>query len=101
MPRNSSEIMSRRVDSDLFMPVDPKSGGINLQATISSATSANYEGYTPPMPHHPITCSGGLYYDEEGVMSCDHAKTEKGDPRTQASLNHSVAILLLEFAAKL
>jgi hypothetical protein len=85
----------------MFMPVDPKGNTLNLQATIASATSANYEGYVPPMPHHPITCNGGLYYDEEGVLSCDHAKCEPSDPRTQASLNHSVAILLLEFAAKL
>lgn len=84
-----------------FMPIDAKGNATNLQATISSATSANYEGYTQPVPHHPITCTAGLYYDEEGVLSCDHAKTEQGDPRTQASLNHSVAILILEFAAQL
>lgn len=85
----------------MFMPVDAKGNSMNLQATISSATASNYEGYVPPLPHHPITCTAGLYYDEEGVLSCDHAKTEKGDPRTQAGLNHSVAILLLEFAGKL
>lgn len=83
------------------MPTDPRGNSLNLQSTIASATSMQYEGYVAPLPHHPITCSGGLYYDEEGVLSCEHTKTENGDIRTQASLNHSVAILILEFASKL
>lgn len=74
-------------------------GDVNLQATISSATSSSNGEMV--LPHHPITCTAGLYYDEEGVLSCDHAKTEKGESRTQAACNHSLAILLIEFASKL
>lgn len=74
----------------------------NLQATISSATSASSDNTVVVLPHHPITCAAGeLYFDEEGVLSCDHAKTEKGDPRTQAACHHSLAILLIELASKL
>lgn len=82
----------------MFTPMDA-SGSVNLQATISSAT-ASHNGEMV-LPHHPITCSAGLYFDEEGVMSCDHAKTEKGEYRTQAACNHSLAILLIELASKL
>lgn len=72
---------------------------INLQATISSATATN-DGEVVA-PHHPITCPAGLYFDEEGELYCDHAKAPSGNSRTQASLNHSMAILILELAAKL
>lgn len=82
----------------MYMPTNA-SGSVNLQSTISAATAMSSEGVPIIMPHHPITCSAGLYFDEEGVLSCDHAKTEKGDSRTQAALHHSVAILLLECAA--
>ena len=48
-------------------------------------------------PHHPITCFGGpLAYD--GRLVCDHAVAPKGDPRTRAALNHTVAVLLMELA---
>lgn len=73
---------------------------VNLQATISAATAGNSE-QEMVLPHHPITCTQGLYYDEEGELSCDHAKSPKGNKRTQASLNHSMAILLVELASKL
>lgn len=75
------------------------SGQVNLQATISASTSATYEEVDIVRPHHPITCcNGGLYFDYEGEMSCDHAKAPPNNPRTQSALNHSLAILLLELA---
>lgn len=73
---------------------------VSLQATISAATSGT-EGQVTVLPHHPITCTQGLYFDEEGELYCDHAKSGKGDKRTQAALNHSMAILLIELASKL
>jgi hypothetical protein len=73
---------------------------VNLQATISAAT-AGQPDYEAVLPHHPITCTAGLFFDEEGELYCDHAKAPKGDKRTQSGLNHSMAILLLELASQL
>lgn len=73
---------------------------VNLQATISAATAGQSEHETV-LPHHPITCTQGLFFDEEGELYCDHAKAPKGNKRTQASLNHSMAILIVELASKL
>ena len=73
---------------------------VNLQATISAATAGTPE-HEAVIPHHPITCTAGLFYDEEGELYCDHAKAPKGNKRTQSALNHSMAILLLELASKL
>jgi len=76
--------------------------GMGLQATIAAATSQSYPGMEPVLPHHPFTCvTGPLYYDEEGQLSCTHAKAPLGDPRTQAGLNHSIAVLIVELASKL
>lgn len=76
---------------------------VNLQATIASATSgSSLEGEPACLPHHPISCaSGGLYFDEEGDLSCDHAKASHGDRRTQAALTHSIAILIVELGCAL
>lgn len=74
-----------------------RDGEVNLQATISSSTTMGGD-YQNPIPHHPITCSGGLYFDEEGALSCDHTKDIK-DARTQAACVHSLAILIIEFAS--
>lgn len=84
----------------MFMPTNIE-GSINLQSTVASASAMSDDGSPAIIPHHPITCAAGLYFDEDGVLSCDHAKTEKTNRRTQAALNHSLAILLLEFASKL
>lgn len=73
---------------------------VNLQATISAATSGT-EGQVTVLPHHPISCTEGLYFDHEGELYCDHSKAPLGDKRTQAALNHSMAILLVELASKL
>lgn len=83
----------------MFAPTNPD-GKINLQATIASATST--VGWEIVTPHHPIVCNAGeLFYDEDGVLSCEHVKPEKGDGRTQQAVNHSVAMLLFELASKL
>lgn len=75
---------------------------MNLQATIASTTAGTgTDGVAPVLPHHPITCSDEIYFDEEGDFSCTHAKAPTGDKRTQASLNHSMAVLLIELACKL
>lgn len=73
---------------------------VNLQATVSAAT-AGQSDYESVLPHHPITCTAGLFFDEEGELYCDHAKAPKGNKRTQASLNHSMAILIVELASQL
>ncbi len=78
-----------------------KPSSISLQTTISAATASNHEGVAQILPHHPITCTAELFFDEEGCMYCTHAKAPQGDARTQASLNHSMAILILELASKL
>lgn len=74
-------------------------GGINLQATLSAGSAET--GPNPTLPHHPITCQGSLALEEDGVMSCDHAKTLPRDIRTQHCVNQSVAILLIELARSL
>lgn len=63
---------------------------------ICSASTANVDSQI--YPHHPIQCTGDLYYFEDGSMACDHAKTDAKDSRTRACLIHSVAILLIEMA---
>lgn len=68
-----------------------------LQSTLSSTTSSvgessDYDGY-----HHPITCHDEiLEYDEDGVMSCKHARTIPNDSRTKAGIVHSVCLMIFE-----
>lgn len=73
--------------------------GMNLQQTVSAATS-NQESFRGG-PHHPITCSGELFYYDDGSFSCEHAKAPADDLRTQQSVTHSIAILLIELAMEL
>lgn len=69
-----------------------------LQSTISAASSGT--GTLPlGVGHHPITCNTQLSYDEEGVFSCSHYEVSADDPRTQACLIHSLAILIIEEAS--
>jgi hypothetical protein len=71
---------------------------INLQQTCAAVTS----GGPSVFPHHPLTCTeGDLGYEDGGVMSCPHAKTSERDPRTQAAVVHSIAVLLIECASEL
>ena len=75
-------------------------GDLNLQATLSlsSATGAE-EGAV--RPHHPITCSSPLRFEDDGTFACSHASVPPGDARTQSCLDHTVALLLLELVEKL
>lgn len=66
---------------------------ITLQSTCSAATSGVGEQV---LPHHPITCTSDLSYDENGIFACMHASTPADDPRTQSSINHSIVLLVLE-----
>ena len=67
---------------------------INLQATLSASSSGLGE---PVIPHAPITCAQGpLFFHEDGTFACEHAQAPPGDQRTQACVDHSIAILILE-----
>lgn len=68
-------------------------GGVNLQATLAAAN--------PPRelslgPHHPITCTGPLTFDELGRLGCDHAQVDADDYRTRGCVDQSIAMLLIE-----
>lgn len=68
---------------------------INMQATLSASSS----GVGEPTPsHHPITCSqsADLFLHEDNSLACEHARVPAGDRRTQACLDASIAILLIE-----
>lgn len=72
-----------------------------LQATLISATSPGNDAVIV-VPHHPITCrTGSLYYEEDGAFKCDHAEVPSGDLRTNQSIRHSMALLLIELAMEL
>jgi hypothetical protein len=71
--------------------------GIDLQATLAtgSATSELMR------PHHPILCRSTLSLADDGALSCGHATAGPGDRRTQACIDHSVALLIIELAMDL
>jgi hypothetical protein len=75
-------------------------GGINLQATLSASSAMS-----PPegmlAPHHPITCTGDLSYEEDGTFACSHGTVPPGDQRTQFCVDHSIALLLIELSRAL
>lgn len=75
-------------------------GGINLQATLS-ASSAMSPADNPALPHHPITCTSDLRYDDDGTFGCAHAVVPPGDLRTQFCIDHSIALLLIELGRAL
>ena len=68
-------------------------GSINLQATLSTSSSGLGD---PPTPHHPITCTSELSFHEDGVFACEHTRVPAGDARTQACVDHSIALMLIE-----
>lgn len=75
----------------------PTSGGPTLQAILASATHA-----TPfTKPHHPITCTGALYYEPDGTFRCEHVAVPPNNPRTRHCLNTTAAVLLLQLASEL
>lgn len=68
-------------------------GSLKLQPTLAAASAAS----DPPIaPHHPISCSTVLSFAEDGTLACEHAQAPPGEPRTQACVDHSIAILLFE-----
>jgi hypothetical protein len=75
-------------------------GDLNLQATLSLSSAT---GPDEPIikPHHPITCSSPLRYEEDGSFACQHASVPPDDVRTQSCLDHTVALLLMELIEKL
>ena len=75
-------------------------GGINLQATLS-ASSAMSTPDGSPLPHHPITCTSSLLFEEDGSFGCEHTEVPPGDIRTQYCIDHSIALLLIELAQHL
>jgi hypothetical protein len=69
-------------------------GSINLQATLSASSAMSPpEGVS--IPHHPITCTSTLRYDDDGTFGCEHADVPPGDVRTQFCIDHSIALLLI------
>jgi hypothetical protein len=75
-------------------------GDLNLQATLSLSSAT---GPDEPVvkPHHPITCSSSLRFEEDGSFACGHASVPAGDRRTQSCLDHTIALLLLELVQEL
>ena len=75
-------------------------GSINLQATLSASSAMSPpEGISNP--HHPITCTSALRYDDDGAFACEHATVPPGDIRTQFCIDHSIALLLIELCRQL
>lgn len=72
---------------------------VNLQATLSAASASVNQ--VPPFPHHPVTCSGELRFNEDNSFECDHARAEPGNERTQHCITHSIALLLINLAREL
>lgn len=70
-----------------------QTGSMQLQATISAATSGVGEQI---IPHHPISCQEDLYYTDDNEFGCTHVQVPAGDPRAQSCINHSMVLLLLE-----
>ncbi|HEV7864621.1 MAG TPA: hypothetical protein VGR20_18075 [Acidimicrobiia bacterium] len=70
-------------------------GNAGLQP-ILSASSALADTGGEIRPHHPVTCSGPLSYDEAGTLACDHASAPTEDRRTQFCVTYSVSLLLIE-----
>lgn len=74
-------------------------GTVALQATLSSASAQlNQPNF---QPHHPITCQTTLRLEEDNSFSCEHVTVPPDDPRTQSCVIHSIAMLIIELAAKL
>lgn len=69
-----------------------------LQSTIAASTS-NQDPEV--VPHHPITCSGNLFYEEDGTFRCDHAIAPPDNVRSQQCVTHSIALLIIELAMKM
>ena len=74
------------------------SSASQLQSTISAATSGSGSEVNP---HHPITCTGNIYYDEDGTFRCEHATAPPDNARSKQCVSHSIALLIIELGMKL
>jgi len=82
------------------LAVRASDGDLNLQATLSLSSAPGPDQPTV-RPHHPITCSSSLRYEEDGTFACGHASVPPGDVRTQSCVDHTIALLLLELVQEL
>ncbi len=82
------------------LAVRASGGDLNLQATLS-LSSATGPDQPAVRPHHPITCSSPLRYEEDGTFACGHVAVPPDDARTQSCLDHTIALLLLELVQDL
>lgn len=77
-------------------------GSFDLQMTIAAETNIPAITAAPGgfiSPHHPIKCPGALaYHGDDGHMECAHATTGPDDLRTQAAVQMSIGMLLIELA---
>jgi hypothetical protein len=69
---------------------------VNLQSTLSSATSDTALAGPIDGPHHPITCIGKIRIHEDNGIECEHSYAPPENPRNQAILDATIAILLIE-----
>ena len=74
-------------------------GGMNLQATLSIASSSSLAERVAP--HHPITCPSDLRFEDDGTFACSHVEVPPADTRTRLCLDHTVALLLIELSQDL
>lgn len=77
----------------MFYPMTGSdSNTINLQATLSSMSA---DSELRPI-HHPVTCNGRLWFEEDNSFHCEHGSVDQDDDRTRSCINHTIAILLIE-----
>lgn len=69
---------------------------IPLQSVLSSSSVTDEVVH----PHHPITCVGDLWYNEDNSFECKHTKVTADDKRMRSVVNHSIALLIIEEAVK-
>lgn len=70
---------------------------LQLQPTIAAASASD----DSVQPHHPITCTSKLFFEEDGAFRCEHAVAPPKNTRTQQCVSHSIALLLIELAMSL
>ena len=73
---------------------------MNLQNALSSGTSDQSLIGEIKGPHHPITCPGDLYVDEDQTIRCIHSTAPGSNPRNQAIFDASIAILIFQELAR-
>lgn len=84
----------------MFYVAPDRDGSVNLQGTLSAATADVAVAGSIDGPHHPITCTGKLYVDEDNTVRCEHATAPPENIRNQAIFDVSIATLIFEEAYK-